>query len=180
MAVSVAALAAAPVPAGPSLQTSDGGTHFTLIRPPAADQAARELEELRRICSYWTDRLHSDSSAATMRDAACGRMRDHANRFGLSAPGVDPPRAPRLTQRRRPPVSRPRYPLKLEACQRHNPGSIAWRDCRSRERERLHQNCLAYGSRAASAQGGAYLADMRGWQRAYCDAYARYETLTRH
>lgn len=142
---------------------------------PPATAPAVSLAQLRQWC---VDSVRGGTPPAGYANA-CDLF---AARSRQSLPPAAPKRLPpplpsRAEPAPRPPVkSRPVPAVIVDECERERYGSIAFRQCRKREWQRLKKWCFNLNERANVAKGKE-LKEVMQWRTPVCLAYERYQIV---
>lgn len=126
----------------------------TPIRP-ARHGDTTVLAQLTETCRYWTSQPPSPV-AAVHRDTACRDMVEYAQAHGFSVPAVGA-RIARGSGTTNTPVSggSSGVSVAVDECARFPLGSIGFRECRAREKNRLIEWCRRLESQLDRASGDA-------------------------
>lgn len=140
--------------------------------PPAidAERTRATLARLADTCTFWQREVAAGRSGSAMRDDACLRMQQFAAEYRLTAPASSAP-APSRSQAT---AQRDEHvQIAVDDCRAFGSGSIAFRECRHRERARLDDWCRQLRQRSDRLDGEARQTAL-ALREAVCSAADRY------
>lgn len=144
---------------------------------PVQARARQTLATLADTCAFWQREVAAGRNGSAMRDDACQRLQRFAAEQRLALPGntVAAAGLPAAAVSRRIEVSAAPT-VAVHDCAAWGPGSIAYRDCRQRERARLDAWCRQL-NRDADRLGGEARQTALDWREAVCSAAERYTVM---
>lgn len=148
--------------------------------PPPSSLAGRQagdhsvLATLAGTCRHWTSRNSQGQFTANAR-LACDEMRTYATRHGMTVPEVNAPSEGRSAQSGTTARS-PQPHVPVNSCEHRGYGSVAYRQCRAAEQQRLAQLCASLRNEADRARGDRRRTLMTH-ARAVCHEARRYRIV---
>lgn len=149
--------AATPQPTITAVKTP---SHTAVAENSFKEDEAAALQRMARTCAFWSARA-DDVSGRIYRDRSCRDMRAYAVRTKQPVPSIHT-----IAREEKPTPARParHVPvIDVNECERHEDGSIRYRQCRATESRRLKNMCQHHRQRDE-------------WQEAsrWCSAYDNY------
>ena len=133
------------------------------------------LQRLAETCRYWTEQ-NTRGQYDGHQEMACNDMASYASQLEIASDIANSPRPIQSQTPGSPSVTTRQSAIYVDQCDRHSHGSIEYRRCRAREKQRLSAVCQELREQLPSAQGSRYqLLTQRA--QAACREADRYEIV---
>lgn len=130
------------------------------------------FQSLTDTCRYWTEQ-NTRGQYSGNEQIACNQMNQYARDFGMRAPAISG-RGPALPAQRHAPQANPS--VYVDECERFGRTTIAFRQCRAAEQDRLTNSCHSLRTQFDRA-AGAHRDNLRRQMQAVCSEASRYQIV---